>query len=412
MCVRYNEPRSALFPRALRRARFGHPGLSSLAVLSILLAFLALSVSAEIAPASAFETSAKQAILIDEETGAILFEKNADAPFPPASMGMLMTLEVVFDALKTGKVRDDQTIRISEHAWRTGGAPSGGTTMFAELKSEVPIIDLVRGVIVHLAHDAAIALAEGLAGSEKQFATRMNARAKEIGLTGSTFVNPTGYDDVHQQVTARDMARLARHIIDTYPDRYPLFSLPDFTWNDIYQRNKNSLIPANFGVDGLMVGGANEHELGAVASAKRDGRRLILAFYGLGSKAEREKQAKALFNWGFESFGDVRLYAVDEVVGEARVFGGESLYVPLVGKGPIRAYMELASRKGYRARVAYEGPIRAPVKKGLRVGSLQITRNKIPVQSIPLYTARSVAVGGFIQRARDGLIEAIAKLWY
>ena len=373
--------------------------------------FLAVGIG-HAAHAQGFETSAKQAILIDQETGAILFEKNADELFQPSSMAMLMTLEVVFDALKKGEVTDDQTIRISEHAWRTGGAPAGRTTMFAELKSEVPIIDLIRGVIVHIANDGAIALAEGLAGSEQAFAERMNTRARELGLSRSHFTNPTGYEDPKQWVTARDLARLARHLIRDYPDRYPLFATPEFTWNDIFQRAKNTLIAANFGVDGLMVGGASEKELGAVVSAARDGHRLILAFYGLPSKAEREKQAKALFNWGFSNFGDITLFGDGETVGEARVFGGTDTYVPLVGKGAVKAYMDLESRKGYRARVVYTGPVRAPVAKGDRIGHLEITRDKAPVQNIPLYAARSIEVGGFSQRARDGLIEALAGLWY
>jgi len=364
------------------------------------------------AQAQGFETAAKQAVLIESETGAVLFAKNADQLFPPASMALLMTLEVVFDALKKGELTQDQTIAISEYAWRTGGAPAGRTTMFAKLKSEVPVIDLIRGVIVHIAYDGAIALAEGLSGSEQAFTERMNVRATELGLRRSRFTNPMGYEDERMNVTAREMAELANHIIKTYPQFYPMFSQPDFTWNDIYQRNKNSLIEGNFGIDGLMVGGASIKELGAVASAVKDGRRLILAFYGLPSKKEREKQAKALFEWGFSSFGDVQLFAAGETVGEVRVFGGEETYVPVVGRGAVKAYLPLATRKGYKARVVYRGPIPAPVKEGDEIAHLEVTHEGAIVQNIPLYAAKSMPVGDFGDKARDGLIEALAGLWY
>ncbi len=365
------------------------------------------------AAAQTIDTIAEQAILIDGDNGAVLFQKNADQPFPPASLALLMTVEVVFDALTSGRVRYDQEFKISEHAWRTGGAPARRTTMFAKLKSMVSIADLLRGVIVQIANDGAIALAEGIAGSEDAFAEQMTLRALEIGMTKSNFVNPTGYDDPKMQTTARDLATLAQHLIKTYPHYYKTFAQPDFTWNKIFQRNRNPLLPSTrFKVDGLMVGGTDINRLGMVASAIRDNRRLILAFFGLPSKKAREKEASRLLEWGFEAYESVTLFKAGEIAGEARVFGGESTYVPLVGDGPVVALMQKDIIKGYHGRVVYEGPVAAPITKRQPIGHLEIRRDKVPVQRIPLFAAESVAKGGFHRHATDALIEAIAGLWY
>ena len=366
-------------------------------------------------PASAqpVETIAEQAILVDGETGAVLYQKNADQPFPPASLALMLTAEVVFEALETDRIRPDQEFRVSEHAWRTGGAPAGRTTMFAKLKSTVPVIDLLRGLIIQIANDAAIVLAEGIAGSEQAFAEEMTLRALEIGMTKSNFVNPTGYLDDDMQTTARDLATLARHIIKKHQGYYQIFSEPDFTWNKIFQRNKNPmLISSDFEVDGLMVGGADINRLGMVVSAKRGERRLILAFYGLPSRKAREKEARKLLNWGFNAYESVRLFQPGETVGEARVFGGDRSYVPLVGEGPVTALLQKDVIKGYHGRVVYEGPVPAPVAKDQPIGHLEILRDKAVVQRIPLFASIDVPIGGFHGKATDALIEAIAGLWY
>jgi len=193
----------------------------------------ALSPQAPAWAAEPIETTAAQAILIDAHSGAVLFEKNADEVFPPASLALLMTAETVFQAIADGRVTEEQEFKVSEHAWRTGGAPARRTTMFAKLNSMVPVIDLLRGVIIQIANDGAIALAEGLSGSEQAFAREMTLRALEVGMTKSRFANPTGYDDPDNQTTARDLAILARHIIAKRPNYYALFSQPDFTWNNM-----------------------------------------------------------------------------------------------------------------------------------------------------------------------------------
>jgi len=373
----------------------------------------ALSPQAPAWAAEPIETTAAQAILIDAHSGAVLFEKNADEVFPPASLALLMTAETVFQAIADGRVTEEQEFKVSEHAWRTGGAPARRTTMFAKLNSMVPVIDLLRGVIIQIANDGAIALAEGLSGSEQAFAREMTLRALEVGMTKSRFANPTGYDDPDNQTTARDLAILARHIIAKRPNYYALFSQPDFTWNNIYQRNKNPLLTlTDYTVDGLMIGGTDIDRLGMVASARRGNQRLILAFFGLSSKPEREKEARKLFVWGFESFESVVLFKDGETVGEARVFGGAKSYVPLIGEGPIRALLEKGVIKGYHGRVVYRGPVAAPVEKGQQIGHLEVTRDKKVVQSVPLFARESVGIGGFHGKATDALIEAIAGLWY
>lgn len=374
---------------------------------------IALSARMPAATAQTVDTIAEQAILIDGDSGAVLFQKNADQPFPPASLALLMTVEVVFDALMNARLRYDQEFKVSEHAWRTGGAPARRTTMFAKLNSTVSVADLLRGVIIQIANDGAIALAEGIAGSEGAFAEQMTLRALEIGMTTSNFVNPTGYDDPKNRTTARDLATLARHLIRTYPFYYKTFSQPDFTWNNIFQRNRNPLLTSSqFKVDGLMVGGVDKERLGMVVSATRNDRRLILAFFGLPSKAAREKEASRLLEWGFDAYEAVTLFNAGETVGEARVFGGEKTYVPLVGRGPVVALMQKDVIKGYHGRVVYEGPVPAPVEKRQRIGYLEVRRDKVPVQQIPLYAAESVGQGGFHRHATDALIEAIAGLWY
>lgn len=375
--------------------------------------FAALLAVAGPARAQTIDTIAEQAILIDSATGAVLYHKNADQPFPPASLALLMTVEVVFDALRQGLLSQDREFKISEHAWRTGGAPARRTTMFAKLNSMVPVGDLLRGVIVQIANDGAIALAEGIAGSEKAFAELMTLRALEVGMTNSTFVNPTGYADPAMQTTARDLAILARHLIRTYPKRYRIFAETDFTWNKIFQRNRNPLLATTkFTVDGLMVGGTDKTRLGMVVSARRGRQRLILAFFGLPSKKAREKEAMRLLEWGFDSYENVTLFEAGETVGEARVFGGDSAYVPLIGDGPVVALMQKDIVKGYHGHIVYDGPVPAPIHKRQPIGHLEIRRDKVPVQRIPLFAAGAVGRGGFHRHATDALIEAIAGLWY
>ena len=227
-----------------------------------------------------FDTKAKFAVLMDYETGSILYNKNADERLEPASMAKLMTLAVVFTYLQQKKLTLDDEFFISEHAWKDGGASSGGSTMFAVLNSKVRIEDLLKGVIVQSGNDAAIALAEGIGGTEETFSRIENQLAKQIGLTGSHFVNATGLPDPDQYSTAHDLAILSRYIIKSSPEFYPIFSMPELTWNKIRQPNRNSLLEVGIGVDGLKTGHTEESGYGEVVSAPNDGRRLIAVLHG------------------------------------------------------------------------------------------------------------------------------------
>ncbi len=282
----------------------------------------------------AFQTLAPHAILIDADTGAILFEKGADEPFSPASMAKLMTVEVLFDEMRKGKLGPDTEFTISENAWRRGGAGGGGSSMFAQLNSKVKLPDLLRGIIVQSGNDAAIAAAEGVAGTEDNFSQIMNRHAKEIGLERSTFRNATGYSAPDQKVTARDLSKLAIHLIETYPENYKLFSEREFTWNKIRQQNRNPLLTLDIGADGLKTGYLEESGYGLTGSAVQNGQRLVLVVSGLKTARDRAAEARKLIEWGFRAFEARQIFNAGETVAEAETFGAEKGRVPLVTKKP------------------------------------------------------------------------------
>ena len=298
-----------------------------------------LAQSAGSAPAaqSVFETKAKHAILMNADANLVLYEKEADELVPPASMSSLMTLAVVFRELKAGHIKLEDQFKVSEHAWRTGGAPAGSSAMFAPLNSMVSVSDLIQGVTVQSGNDAAIILAEGIGGTEEAFAQQMNDYAKEIGLTKSHFVNSTGLPAEGHVMTARELAMLARFLIYTYPEYYHFFGQRDFTFNTKHTfNNRNPLIFApDLGVDGLKTGYIEEAGYGLVASAKRGEQRLILVVNGLNTKQEREGEPRRLIEWGFKSFRPFRLFDEGQKVSDALVWGGTQHYVPLVGDGNI-----------------------------------------------------------------------------
>lgn len=357
--------------------------------------------------AQTFETKARHAILVDYDSGTVLFEKAADEPFPPASMAKLMTAEYVFNELNQGRLSETDEFEISENAWRRGGAPSGGSAMYAELNSRVALRDLLRGLLVQSGNDAAIAIAEGVAGSEPAFADLMNRRAGELGLKGSRFMNSNGLNDPDQVVTARDLAALARHIIREYPGYYKIFSEPEFTWNNITQANRNPLLDDGIGVDGLKTGFIKESGYGITASALRNTQRLILVAAGLESEVDREAEARKLLDWGFRSFTQITAFEDGEIVGEASVYGGVAGGVPLKAQGPIRLLISRTAGDALKARVVYEGPLLAPVEAGQKVGTFRVWDGERLIQDTPLYTAEAVAQGPLHARALDALGELL-----
>ncbi|MFD1701725.1 D-alanyl-D-alanine carboxypeptidase family protein [Methylopila henanensis] len=356
-------------------------------------------------------TEAPIAFLYDVTADAALFAKQADLPSPPASMATLMTTEIVFKALADGALKADDQFKVTEDAWRRGGAPSRSSAMFAKLNSQVSVSDLLRGVIVQSGGDAAITLATGLAGSEAAFAERMNERAKALGLTRSTFRNATGQPDPAQAMTARDIARLAAHIIRVYPDRYAMFAEPEFTWNKITQRNRNPLLAEYPGADGLKTGFTADSGYGLVGSVTRDGRRLIVVLNGLETAKARAAEARKLLDWGFDAFQRRRLFEAEEQVAEARVFGGAQRYVPLIADVAVDVLTPKNDDARIVARVVYDGPITAPVEKGARIGVLRVWRGDMLSVETPLRAGEAVPEGDLGRRAVDGALELVGD-WF
>src|SRR5690606_31233190 len=282
-----------------------------------------------------FDTKAQFAVLMDYESGTVIFQKHADDQLEPASMAKLMTLAVVFNEIRAGRLSMDDEFFVSEHAWRTGGAASGGSTMFAELNSKIRVEDLVRSVIIQSGNDAAIVLAEGIAGSEGTFAAMMNELARQIGLSHSHFTNPTGLPDPDMYSSARDLGNLARYLIHEFPQYYHYFSEPEMEWNRIKQPNRNSLVEMGIGVDGLKTGHTEAAGYGSVTSTNQGDRRLVAVVHGLGSMRERTEEARKLLTWGARAFERFTPYAEGQVVAFADVYGGASPNVALVGKGEI-----------------------------------------------------------------------------
>ncbi|WP_075289061.1 D-alanyl-D-alanine carboxypeptidase family protein [Pararhizobium arenae] len=359
------------------------------------------------AAAPVFETKAKQAYLIDAETGTVLFAKSENQQVPPASLVKLMTMEIVFGALQKGEISVDTAFPVSEFAWRTGGAPSGTSTMFAAIKSSVPVGDLIRGVTVQFANDACIILAEGIAGSEAAFAERMTKRAGELGLTSSSFHNATGLPDPDNKVTMRDLVTLARHIQTTYPEFYPLYSQADFEWNKIRQRNRNPLISGNIGVDGFVTGFAEGYGYSMVASMQRSGKRVFLAIGGLETDKERLEETRKILEWAMSAFEKRRLFEAGEPVGEASVYGGASGHVALVTAESVDVLVPVNNPDRLIARVVYRWPLAMPIEPGQAAGTLKIWSGDRLLREIPVKTATGVEIGSLSSRALDALQEML-----
>lgn len=377
--------------------RFGSAVALSLAIMSA-------------AKAQTFETKALQAFVIDQETDTLLFTKDPDKLFPPASLAKMMTMEVVFHAIKSGKLSLDDEFRVSENAWRTGGAPSRTSTMFAELGSSIRLEDLIQGVIVQSANDGCIIIAEGMAGSEEGFAQLMNERARELGLTRSIFKNATGLPAEGQFVTARELVQLAEHLWREYPEFYKFYSQREFTWNKILQRNRNPLLAMGVGADGLKTGFTEESGYAIVGSAERNGRRVFLALSGMESDRQRADEARRVLDWSMRAFERQEIFAAGEIVGEAKTYGGEKGGVKLRADGPIGVLIPTGNRDRLIARIVYDGPVMAPVEEGTPIGNLRVWVGDKLTQETPLFAAESISVGAIHQRALDA-VEELAIGW-
>jgi serine-type D-Ala-D-Ala carboxypeptidase (penicillin-binding protein 5/6) len=360
-----------------------------------------------------FDGDAPTAILTEASSGAVLFEKNADELRAPSSMMKLVTVEVVFHAIKEGTIKLSDEYRISENAWRRGGAPAGGSTMFAVLNSKVSIDDLLHGAIIQSGNDACIALAEGMAGNERIFAADfMTKRARELGLTNSTFGNSNGLPDPGNKMTVRELAKLARYVIQTYPEFYKLFGEKEFTWNKIRQQNRNPLLNSLEGADGLKTGYTKEGGYGMVGSAVQNGIRLIVVINGLEDPDDRATEAKKMLEWGFRNFEVRTLIAADQTVGYAKVFGGESRSVKLTSPEPIKVMVpKNGGSDKLIARIVYNGPVRAPVKSGQPIGVVRVWRGTNIAVEQPVYAGESIGTGSTIRRAVDGASELVIGMF-
>lgn len=355
--------------------------------------------------AQLYQSRAQQAILIDMETGSILFQQDAERAAPPASLTKIMTAAIVFDALKKGEITMETEIEVSEHAWRTGGAPARGSTMFAALGSKISVADLLRGLIIQSGNDSAIILAEGLSGSEEEFAKRMNSFGRTLGLQDSNFANPSGLPHPDQRVSPRDFIRIARYIIEEHPDYYSIFAERDFLWNGIRQSNRNPLLSAPIGADGLKTGFSQEAGYGLIGSAIQDGRRLIAVLMGLRKESDRALDGRRLLEWGFTAFNAVEVFSKGVEVGRVRVYGGSSGRVGVQTNEPVVALMPKQSRDALEGRIVYTGPISVPIQKGDKIADLHVfSGNRLVVVS-PLFATETMEAAGVARRAFGGVGE-------
>ncbi|MSP90090.1 MAG: D-alanyl-D-alanine carboxypeptidase [Alphaproteobacteria bacterium] len=342
---------------------------------------------------STIETAAGQMILVDYKTGAVLAEKNSDEMMPPSSMSKIMTMYVVFDHLRQGKLSLDSDIPISERAWR-----KQGSKMFVTLNSRVKVEDLIRGVIVQSGNDACIALAEALYGSEDAFAQELTRRGKLLGLKSTNFTNSTGWPDPDHLTTARDLAILAKRMIADFPDYYRYYSELEYTYNSIKQGNRNPLLYKNMGADGLKTGHTAAAGYGLTASVKRDNRRLILVINGMKSMGERAAEAERLMDWGFREYENVALFKAGEAVETAAVWLGHDKSVPMVLAEDVEMTLLRRARKDMKVTVVYEKPVPAPIAAGQAIGKLRVNIPNVPPIEFPLLAQRPVEQLGFIGR--------------
>lgn len=358
-----------------------------------------------------YDTDAPTAILIEASSGAVLFEKNADELRAPSSMMKLMTVEVVFDALTRGDIKLTDEYRVSENSWRKGGAPAGASTMFAALNSRVPVADLLRGAIIQSGNDSCMIMAEAIEGNEAAFAERMTRRARALGMPKSTFANSSGLPDAGNKMTVRELATLARHIIRAYPEFYKIFGEREFTWNKIRQQNRNPLLATLEGADGFKTGYTKDGGYGMVGSAVQNDTRLIVVVNGLESSDDRAAAAKKLLEWGFKNFEVRSVFAGDQAVGYAKVFGGNKGSVALVSRDPVKVMVQKNGNDKLIARIVYNGPVQAPVRAGQPVGMVKVWRGQQVAVEAPVYAADAVGTGTILQRAVDGAGELMIGLF-
>jgi D-alanyl-D-alanine carboxypeptidase (penicillin-binding protein 5/6) len=359
---------------------------------TILLALAGLLASAQ--QSIAIETRARHAILLDFSTNIVLYQKDADAPMPPASLGKMMTTYIAFEAIRDGRLKLDRKLTVSERAWKTGGS-----RMFLEPGDRVAVEDLLRGLIVQSGNDAAVVLAEAIAGSEASFADEMTRKARALGMTNTNFVNASGWPDPDNYSTARDLATLARAMIAEFPTLYRYHAERSFTYADIKQENRNPLLYRNAGADGIRTGFTEDGGYGIAASAVHEGRRLILVESGLPSTRARAQESWRLLRWGFRTFQPYELFEGGEPVELAPTWLGADETVPLVLDADLVVPLSREQRRALEVSVAYEEPVPAPIAKGMPLGILTVAAPGLETLSLPLKAGTDVAALPPVERA-------------
>ncbi|MGE0255584.1 MAG: D-alanyl-D-alanine carboxypeptidase family protein [Alphaproteobacteria bacterium] len=367
------------------------PRLSSIAA-------LALVAAAAAAPAVAYETKAKQALMIDFETGTELFAKNADEVMYPASMTKIMTAYLLFEEIRKGKLKLDDQLPVSEKAWRMGGSK-----MFVGIGNRVPVEALIRGIVVQSGNDSSVVVAEAIAGSEEAFAERMTAKAREMGLKVTTFRNATGWPDPEHVTTSRELAELSRRVIADDHEYYHYYAEKEFVWNNIRQGNRNPLVYKDMHCDGLKTGHTEQSGYGLVASCERDGRRLILVLNGMSSMQERATESEKLIEWGFREFGNYALFRKGAPVETAEVWLGQAPSVGLVLDKDLVVTLPRRARQQLKVIVRYDGPVPAPIAAGQPIARLVLTAPDMAPIERPLYAANAVEGLDFFGRIQTAV---------
>ncbi|MGJ3260809.1 MAG: D-alanyl-D-alanine carboxypeptidase family protein [Rhodospirillales bacterium] len=348
--------------------------------------------------AQTIETQAREAILLDPQTNTVLLDKNGHQSMPPASMSKMMTIYMLFESLKDGRVSLDDKFRVSENAWRTGGAKSGSSTMFLPPNSEVRVEDLIRGIIVQSGNDACIVVAENLAGSEEAFARRMTDKARELGMRNSTFANSTGWPNPDHRTTAYDLAILAERTIKDFPEYYHYYAEREFTYNDIRQSNRNPLLYGYAGADGLKTGHTEEAGHGLTGTAMQGERRLIVVVNGLETKKDRASESARLLDWGFREFDNYALFKSGDTVEIAPVWLGTLPTVEMKINRDIHITMTRKARRKMKVTVRYQSPIPAPITAGQQIGTLTVEAPGFDTIEAPLTAANGIGQLGMFGR--------------
>jgi len=376
-----------------------------LRVLSLLAVFAGVLAAGHPALAqNSFDTAAKHAILLDFNTGTVMFEKNADEEMPPASMAKMMTAHILFNELKKGAVKLTDTTVVSNDAWRKWNERKGASMMWVSAGESVSVEDLIRGIVIQSGNDACTVVAEMLAGSEEHFADWMNDEAKRIGMTNTHFTNASGWPDPDEHTTARDLSTLAAYTIRDTPQYYHYYSERSFTYGHsldgkpITQGNRNPLLYGTPGADGLKTGHTEEAGYGLTGSALRDGRRLIVVVAGLGSVRARASESQALLEWGFRNFKDYKLFAAGEKVETARAWLGDKPGVDLIVPKDLTITLSRSARRNMKVTVNYDTPIPAPVAKGQQVATLTVEAPDFKTMNVPLIAGEDIGQLGFFGR--------------